>query len=267
MRRRFVAIVFWIAPLIGFCQGELLYDLLSSSSSTAVQQGPQQIQEHIGYLRSRKSKQEINFLHKIFWSTQKRFLKTYSPYESFGELFASGKYDCLTATSLYSLLLTEFHFDFSIVETNYHIFIIVHTTSGNVLFETTDRYNGFVQDKKEIESRIGAYKANLIAAADRNTTYYTYSFDLYKKINPDQLAGLLHFNQAVVAFNKHEWQTCANELSMAEKRYASPRINELAALLVQSVLISPDAKDETKDFILKQFKSHWVEKQPTVAIN
>lgn len=266
MRRRFVAIVFWIAPLVGFCQGDLFYDLLTTSS-TNIQQGPQKIQDYISYLRSKKSKQEIDFLHEIFWSAQKRFLKTYSPYERFGELFTSGKYDCLTATSLYSLVLTEFHFDFSIIETNYHIFIVVHTASGDVLLETTDRYNGFVQDKKEIESRIGAYKENLVAAADPNRTYYTYSFDLYNRISPYQLTGLLHFNQAVVAFNKHDWQACANELSLAEERYASPRIKELAALLVQSVLISADAEEETKDSILKQFKSHWIEKQPTVAIN
>jgi len=266
VRRGFVAIVLWIAPFIGFCQNDLLSDFLSVSPA-GVQEGPQKIRDHVNYLRSKDFKNEIAFLHKIFWSTQKKFLKTYSPYETFGELFTSGKYDCLTATSLYSLILTEFDFDFSVIETNYHIFIVVHTSSGNVLLETTDRYNGFVQDKKEIESRIGAYKENLIATANPNATYYAYSFDLYKKINPLQLTGLLHFNQAVNAFNKHEWLTCANELSLSEKKYESPRVKELAVLLVQSVLASGDVKDEIKDFILKQFKPYWLDKQPTVAIN
>ena len=266
MRRRFVAIVFWIAPLIGFCQNELLNDLLSTSS-TGTHEGPQKIREHVNYLRSKESKKEITFLHRIFWSTQKRFLKTYSPYEAFGELFTSGKYDCLTATSLYSLLLTEFNFDFKIIETNYHIFIVVHTSSGDVLLETTDRYNGFVEDKKQIESRIGVYKENLIASANSNSTYYAYSFDLYKKVSPFQLTGLLHFNQAVNAFNKREWLACANELALSESKYESPRVKELATLLVQSVIMSNDTKDEVKDSILKRFKPYWLEKQPTVAIN
>jgi hypothetical protein len=259
-------IAFWFAPLIGFCQNELLNDLLSSSSTGAIE-GRQKITEHINNLRSRETKKEIALLHKIFWSTQKRFLKTYSPYETFGELFVSGKYDCLTATSLYSLLLSEFNFDFNIIETNYHIFIVVHTSSGEVLIETTDRYNGFVQDKKEIQSRIGTYKENLIAATDPNSTYYTYSFDLYKKISPFQLTGLLHFNRAVNAFNQHEWLACANELALSESKYESPRVKELAALLVQSVITSDDANEEVKGAVLKRFKSYWLEKQPTVANN
>jgi len=244
----------------------LLGDLLSTTSSR-VHEGPQKISEHINNLRSKKSKKEIAFLHKIFWSTQKRFLKTFSPYETFGELFVSGKYDCLTATSLYSLLLTEFNFDFNIIETNYHIFIVVHTSSGEVLFETTDRYNGFVHDKKEIESRIGMYKENFIATTKPNSVYYRYSFDLYKKISPFQLIGLLHFNQAVNAFNKHEWLTCADELALSESKYESPRVKELAAVLVHSVLASDDANEEVKEAVLRRFKSHWLEKQPTVAIN
>jgi len=266
VRRKFVAIVFWIAPLIGFCQQGLLSDFLSASS-TGIKEGPQKIRDHITYLHSKRSKNEIGLLHKIFWSTQKRFLKTYSPYETFGELFVSGKYDCLTATSLYSLFLSEFNFDFNIIETNYHIFIVVHTSSGDVLFETTDRFNGFVQDKKEIESRIGIYKENLIAATKPNSTYYSYSFDLYKKISPFQLTGLLHFNRAVNAFNNHEWLTCANELALSESKYESPRVKELAALLVQSVIISDDANEETKEVVLRRFKSHWLEKQPTVSSN
>jgi len=258
--------MFWIMPLTGFCQDELLNDLLSASS-TGVHEGPQKIREHINNLRSKRSKKEVTFLHKIFWSTQKRFLKTYSPYETFGELFVSGKYDCLTATSLYSLLLTEFNFDFNIIETNYHIFIVVRTSSGEVLLETTDRYNGFVQDKKEIESRIGTYKENFIATTKPNSTYYTYSFDLYKKISPFQLTGLLHFNQAVNAFNKHEWLACADELALSERKYASPRVKELASLLVQSVILSDNAGEEVKETVLRRFRSHWLEKQPTVSKN
>lgn len=263
MRKGFVAALFWMAPLIGFCQGDLLSDLLAVGPIETAE-GPTKIKNHIDYLRTKQSKKELAFLHKIFWSTQQTFFKTYSPYVTFNDLFIAGKYDCLTATSLYSLVLTELNLDYSIIETNYHIFIIVHASSGDVLFETTDRYHGFVPDKKEIEKRIGTYKENLIASS--NPSSYLYSFELYKKISPTQLAGLLHFNQAVNAFNKHDWIMCADELVLSGSKYDSPRVKELATLLVQSVLCS-NAKDEVRDSILQRFKPYWLEKQLTVAKN
>jgi hypothetical protein len=265
VRTGFVAVILWVLPLLGFSQMKILDELLATSSGGHVQ-ALQVFQKHVKDLSSKQSKKEIVFLHKIFWSTQRRFLKTYSPYISFDELFSSGKYDCLTATSLYALILDSFHFDFDIIETNYHIFIIVHHPNGDVLFETTDRYNGFVQEKKEIDKRIGSYKQNLIATTRTNLSYYQYSFDLYKEIDMKQLPGLLHFNQAVNAFNKQQWSICAEQLILSEAKYNSPRIKELGALLIQSVLQSQE-KEEVKEFILHRFKSYWLEKQPTVAIN
>jgi len=163
-------------------------------------------------------------------------------------------------------VLSEFNFDYTIIETNYHIFIIVHSSSGDVLLETTDRFNGFVQDKNEIEKRIGSYKKNLIASSGNGKSYFRYSFDLYKKVNPSQLPGLLHFNQAVNAFNKHDWLACADELVLSESKYYSPRVSELALLLVQAVLDS-DASEEIQELITQRFKPYWLEKQPSSVIN
>jgi len=263
VRKGLVAIAFWIIPLLGFCQQNYFANLITNSSSVA-DKAEQQFLKHIDRLKSKQSSKDLVFLRKIFWSTQQEFLKTYSPYGRFDEIFVSGKYDCLTATSLYSLLLEEFHFNYSIIETNYHIFIVVRTSAGDVLLETTDRYHGFVADKNEIQKRIGSYKQNLIAST--NSNLYHYSFDLYKEVTLSQLNGLLHFNQAVNAFNKHEWLTCADELEQSEKIYQSPRVKELAVLLVQSVLAA-EVKDEIKEQILLRFKNHWIERQPTVAIN
>lgn len=265
MKRLFIAIMFLSIPLIGFSQNELLNDLLSTSL-IGRQEAPSRILDHINHLKSKQYKKEVNFLHKIFWSTQQEFLKTYSPYEPFGELFVSGKYDCLTATSLYSLILNEFHFDYSIIETNYHIFIMIHTSSGDVLMETTDRYNGFVYERNEIEERIGSYKKNLIATNGSDKSFFRYSFDLYKKINPNQLSGLLHFNQAVNAFNAKQWLACADELVLSESKYESPRVKELALLLVQAVLNS-DTNEEIQELITQRFKPYWLEKQPVIATN
>jgi hypothetical protein len=256
VRKGVVVVVIWILPLLVWGQNELLNDFLVSSPVTA-DNVSSRFDRHVSHLKSKQNKKELALLHKIFRSTQQRFLKTYKPYEPFSELFVSGKYDCLTATSLYTLLLREFHFDYSIIETNYHIFLLVHTSQGDVLLETTDRFNGFVRDKDEIEKRIGSYKQNVIASTDSKLSYYHYSFDLYQKINTTQLTGLLHFNQAVSAFNNRQWKACADQLDEARKRYDSKRVKELAFLLIQSVMTN-DVEEPTKQQIIQRFKKYWL---------
>jgi hypothetical protein len=253
------------APFLVTGQTNLLEEYLTTSNAS-VPEANAQLQHHVNSLQGIKSKNDVAFLHKLFRKTQKSFLKSYSPYGSFDKVFTSGKYDCLTATALYSILLEKFHFDFSVIETNYHIFIIAHTSNGDVLLETTDRYNGFVEDKKEIEKRIGSYKQNLIASQNTDVRYYNYSFQLYKKVSPVQLAGLLHFNQAVNAFNNKNWALCSDQLDRSAKKYDSPRVKELAVLLVQSVMES-ESNEEVKQSILQRFKSIWLERQPIVANN
>jgi hypothetical protein len=265
VRKRLLTLLIFVAPFLAAAQSKLFDEYLVTSDASVAGINSQ-MQRHISSLEEIKSNNDVAFLHKIFRKTQKNFLKSYSPYESFDKVFTAGKYDCLTATALFSILLEKFHFDFNVIETNYHIFIIAHTTKGDVLLETTDRYHGFVQDKKEIEKRIGSYKQNLIASQNTDVRYYNYSFQLYKNVSPIQLAGLLHFNQAVNAFNAKDWSLCADQLDLSAKKYNSPRVKELAVLLVQSVLQS-DTEEKVKQTILQRFKSEWLERQPIVANN
>jgi hypothetical protein len=266
MKKNLFALLFIITtPFLVLGQSSLLDELLAVSSVSAGQ-FQSKLNRHITSLQDKKSENDVAFLHKIFQKTQHRFLKSYTPYESFDKLFISGKYDCLTATALYSILLEQFHFDFRVIETNYHIFIIARTSGGDVLLETTDRYHGFVKDRKEIEKRIGTYKQNLIASKNPDVRYYDYSFQLYKEVNPIQLAGLLHFNQAVNAFNSKQWKLCADQLELSAKKYNSPRVKELAVLLVETVLQS-STDEELKQSVLQRFKSAWLESQPMVARN
>jgi hypothetical protein len=266
MKKKLFALLFIITtPFLVLGQSSLLNELLATSSLPK-SEFQAKLNRHITSLQGKKTKNDVAFLHKIFQKTQHRFLKSYTPYESFDRLFTTGKYDCLTATALYSILLQEFHFEFSVIETNYHIFIIAHTGSGDVLLETTDRYHGFVKDKKEIEQRVGTYKQNLIASKNPDVRYYDYSFQLYKVVNPIQLAGLLHFNQAVNAFNAKQWEVCADQLELSEKKYNSPRVKELAVLLVQTVLQS-STDEELKQSVLQRFKAAWLESQLMVANN
>ena len=183
-------------------------------------------------------KNDEAFLNYVFVKTHQRFLKHYTDYVSFSAMINKGTYNCLTATALYALLLDYFGFEHQVIETNYHIFLMVNTDEGRVLLETTDPMNGFVDNEKQIEERINTYRKNNISETDIDKTYYRFSYDLYREVSPDEMLGLLHYNLAIVAYNDHQFQTSIAQLDRALELYQSPRIEELSRIILLSVIES-----------------------------
>jgi hypothetical protein len=209
-------------------------------------------------------KSDEEFIHFAFRETHKRFLKTYQAYAQFPELLNNGKYDCLTATSFLSVLLTHFDYQYQIIETNYHIFLIVETSTSRILLESTDKANGFVTGASQINNRIKHYSENSLTAAASDKYYYEYSLDLYRTIQPQQLVGLLYYNQAVIAFNDQRYKECVIALKKSVRIYNSPRINELAELVLKSVANS-DLSESDKKSIIKPILPFVQNNQSVVA--
>ena len=143
-----------------------------------------------------------------------------------------GTYNCLTATALYALLLQRFDIEYSIVETNYHIFLLAKTEQGTVLLETTDPLNGFISKANEIEKRISAYKQNELMKVEKSKTVYAYNFNLYHAVDLDQMLGLMYYNLAIEAYNDQEIQLAISYLDQATLRYQSARIEEFSAIIL-----------------------------------
>ena len=203
---------------------------MSAPGEIAVAQN--QIDHLIGQLKSRPSGGDYDLLRSVFRKTERTFLKRYIPYSNFQELFGTGSFDCLTATALFSIILDRLGFQYNIMETNHHIFLVVETTKGQVLLETTDRFDGFVSREREIKGRIESYRAPERLTASGS---YRFHFELYDRVDPGQLPGLLQFNQAVKAYNRGNIQKCADYLVDASVCCNSPRIAELAALVIHSL--------------------------------
>lgn len=185
----------------------------------------------------RRTQSEKAFINNLFIKTHQRFLKEYREYTSFSGLLDNGTYNCLTATALYALLLNRFDIDFRIVETNYHIFLLVQTGAGDVLLETTDPVNGFVDAKEAIDKRIAAYRdTNVQQRKDRQ--YHSFSFDAFHEVSLDQMLGLLYYNQAVKAFNHQQLVTTVSLLDKAYALYPSPRMDEFSRIVLLSVVES-----------------------------
>jgi hypothetical protein len=152
-------------------------------------------------------------------------------------------------------MLDAFGFKYKIIETNYHIFLIVETDQQEILIESTDRGNGFVTNDQLIKERLNRYQENRMQMSSSPGKYlYQYDLDLYQEVTPQQLSGLLYFNQAVVAFNENDLPTCAQKLKKAIRIYNSPRIAEFAVILVNKIADS-ELGDEEKKLLIAPFAS------------
>lgn len=259
----------WLVCLIclvrigGVCQSPLLVELEKEGliSGRAVQQ----LADHTASLKKKSARNDHVFLYRLFWSTRHTFLKNYTDNTSLQVLFEGGDYDCLTATTLYALMLQEFGYQFRIVETNYHILLIATTSKGEVLLETTDPFNGFVESQNEIDRRLKYYQENLLATAAVSDNQYMFKQGIFFETHPRYLVNLLYFNQAVSSFNHQQWLQSGQLLLKAQENYSSPRIAELAALLVQTVLTLDSIKDAERQFILTHFRDEWLENKLLVS--
>ncbi len=192
------------------------------------------------------------FLEHVFIKTHQKFLKDYEQYASFSELFDGGKYNCLTGTTAYALLLDHFDIEYSVIETNYHIFLTASTNNGQVLIEATDPSNGFITDQRKIQKRIKTYRENEIQTSAKKL--YQYSFDLYNEVDLNELAGLLYYNHAVENFNRHKYQSAIDQLDLAFALYDSPRIEELSRV-IQLAVVESSLDNGSKEVCVRKLQA------------
>ena len=195
------------------------------------------------------------FCKLLFNRTRQEFFRRYTQYATFGETLNKGKYNCLTGTALYALLLDHFGIDFTIIETNYHIFLLADTDDGQVLFEATDPVDGFVTDAKQISQRIEIYKRNTPQGLpDDGKKYYTFMTELYQPVGLRELQGLLHYNVSTEAYNNQNFSSAINHLDKALDLYNSPRIVEFTSVLMRAIVQSK-IDEPSKELYISQLKS------------
>lgn len=214
--------------------------------------------------RKEIQKKDTEFIRLLYSKTRHEFLKHYAEYASFSETISKGRYNCLTGTALYALLLEHFGIDYKIIETNYHIFLLAYVGEGKILFEATDPLNGFVENPKDIGNRIKQYKQNRVEETAADKKYYRYNFELYNEVTLDQMEGLLHFNLSIVAYNQQDLSAAIHHLGNALELYNSPRITEFSSILLLSVLESKLDK-ERKENCLKTIQAIRRKQVPVMA--
>ncbi len=262
--RLLITILFLSTGLLAQAQRSILSALLEPTSSSSAVSIQHEMNQFILTLPPKsEAKNEVRFLKTLVNKSHRKFLRHYKAYTQFDEVFETKTYDCLSGTAFFSVLLDQLGYSYKIIETNYHIFLLVSTQQGEVLLETTDRLAGLKTNAKEIHQTLDLYKQNRLSASTSETTYYLYQTQLFREVNALQLSGLLYFNQAVVAYNQHNWSACADKLAKARSVYNNPRVEELTEVLFRSVVLS-EMESSVKKELLQQLQPH-VKISPLVA--
>jgi hypothetical protein len=278
---RFWGLVIFFLPIFGFTQGVSTKDFSASAIQSHLRLGLEDdswdlssngVDKLVSKLVSKRPafRRDEDFVRFLFNKTHQKLLKNYREFSTFEDLIAKGEYNCLTGTMLYALLLKYFGFDYQIIETNYHIFLLVELGGSQVLFEATDPLNGFVHEDSEIKERIDYYKRGQnypqVSRENKNRTFHQFSFDLYNSVTLDQMKGLLYYNGAVNAYNSKELGLAINYLDNAIAIYQSPRMEELAKIIFVTVS-SSNLPDSIKEQYMLKVRAMYKQKYEILASN
>ncbi len=180
----------------------------------------QKLLEHCQKLakQRRNIKQERKFLQKVFYQTHKKFKLAYATNSSVAQAVLVGKFDCVSGTALFALVLDYLGYTYEIHETTSHAYLKVKTLQGIVLLETTNVTQGFVKFANEIREIEQTYSPLLPKHTNRIITL-------------KELAGLQFYNQALFAMQTENFATGNALLHKAKMLYhRSERVERLLYL-------------------------------------
>ncbi len=191
-----------------------------------------------------KMKSKEKFLSWFFYTVHHKYLKHYQEFSSLANIFNNGYYDCLSATTLYALWLNSLGFETEIIETNYHVYLLIESDGRKYLVESTDGIYGFVSNEAEIATRLKAYNADYRLTGQRIN--YEYQLTFNKEVSLSKLAGLQYYNEAIAEYNARNYTKALDLLEKATLFYHSERITEVGILLAQALSSDADLDIDTK---------------------
>ncbi|PZX49916.1 hypothetical protein LV85_02979 [Algoriphagus chordae] len=178
----------------------------------------------------------LNVLRQIFQKSHQQLFKTYEQHSTFNAMLDEGKFDCVSGSAALALLLDRYEFDYKVVETDYHVFVLVNLEGKDIILESTLPIGGMITAPSEVAAYLEGYKADesvqLKSVSQRLGAPKVDLSDnaIFRKVNLKQLAGLQYYNDAISLFNEQSFDKAAVQLNKALKLYQSERIEGLKEL-------------------------------------
>ncbi|MEB2773714.1 hypothetical protein SYJ56_00250 [Algoriphagus sp. D3-2-R+10] len=184
----------------------------------------------------KKKGTHINILRQVFQKSHQLLFKTYEQHSTFNDMLDEGRYDCVSASAALALLLDRYGFEYKVVETDYHVFIVVNYEDMDIILESTLPVGGMITAPSEVALYLEGYKAgDSVQLKSLNQRLGAQKVDLsdnaiFRKVNLTQLAGLQYYNDAISHFNEQSFEKASKQLNKALVLYNSERIEGLKAL-------------------------------------
>lgn len=183
-----------------------------------------------------KKGRNIKLLLHIFEKSHQQLFKTYEQHSTFNDMLDEGRFDCVSASAALALLLDRYEFGYKIIETDYHVFLVVNHEGKYIILESTLPVGGMITAPTDVASYLEQYKAdNTVQLQSINQRLGAPKIDLsdnaiFRQVELTQLAGLQYYNDAISNFNEQNFSTATAQLTKALKLYSSERIEGLKAL-------------------------------------
>jgi hypothetical protein len=188
--------------------------------------------------KASKSGEDLNLLRQIFQKSHQKLFKKYEQHSTFNMMLSEGKFDCVSGSAALGMLLERYGYTFDILETDYHVFIVVNLDEKKIVFESTLPVGGMITTPSEVEKYLDSYKPTSPASKTFNQPLAGAEIDysdktIFRKVNLKQLAGLQYYNDAIVHFNAQAFGQAVEQLSKAYLLYPSDRILGLRELSIE----------------------------------
>lgn len=191
-------------------------------------------------------------IKEIYNTVHEQLLKKYDEKALFNDQFLNGSYNCVTASALYALILSDYNINFEIKETPTHVYLIADPGNTKVLIETTlpDKGIYFFDEKFKRDYISFLIKNKIISKAEYESKsidiLFNENYDKNTTVNEIQLAGLHYYNMGIFSLQNSKFQQAAYNLEKAHLLYPSNNIkynyNVALANVLNNQLISKDFK-------------------------
>ncbi|MCD4835008.1 MAG: hypothetical protein K8R31_14515 [Bacteroidales bacterium] len=198
-------------------------------------------------------------LKTIYNSVHNDFLKKYNGETFFGDIFSIGEFNCVSASALYSLVLSHFKVEYIIKETSTHVYLIADPENTSFLIETTLPSDGlyYFDDKFKrnyieylCDNKIISKKEfNNKSISDLFNEHYIKdeTIDLYK------LAGLQYYNKGISLYNLEDYNNSLKNFEKAEILHPSDLIRFMKNGAIANILNNENLKNDFSGKLLAKF--------------
>lgn len=188
-------------------------------------------------MRQNKTQKKINVMYK---KTYLEFFREYKSNINFSEIFTTGKYNCVSSSALFSLILSDLKIDYSIKEDPNHVYLVANPALEKIILQTTSLNQGVIEVKETFKQQYAnqLLGAKIITEEEYNSTTLNDLFNKYyftsKDIDIEELVGIQYSNNAISYIEQDNFDAA---LKQAEKAWMFYPCNR-NTLLSMSILIS-----------------------------